>query len=121
MVRIRERSRVSRGRLNPDFLKRALPQQPPVGDTVQRDTARKREVLHAGDLVRVARHSQDDLLRYRLDRRGNVHFALRDLRFGGSRGPVEELLHLRGRHAVVVTEREVIHVHPERAVLFEIE
>ena len=66
-------------RLDPEALERPLAQQPAVADAVERDAAGEAEVLHAGLAVHVPRHAQHDLLGHLLDRRGEVHLALREL------------------------------------------
>ena len=67
--------------------------------------------------MRVASHPQHNLLGDGLNRRRDIHLALRDFGLGRARRTVKQLFHLSGGHPIRVAKREVIHVHAERTVL----
>ena len=74
---------VAGGRLDPDVLERPLAQDAAVADAVERDAAgQARGSSRPVSLVHVARHAQHDLFGHLLDRRGEVHLALRERRLG---------------------------------------
>ena len=82
-------ARVPRGRLDPEPLERALPENPPVGDAVEGHAARETQVFHSGFTVSGPGHAQHDLLAHDLDRLGKIHLSLRQLGLGHPGRPAE--------------------------------
>ena len=113
-------ARVARRRRNPDVLENLLAQQDAVGDAIERDAAREAEIFRAGDFLRVPRHPQHDLLGDFLDGRRQVHFALRDHRFGIARRAAEQFVEFAVRHRQSLAIIEILHVHRQRAVGLEV-
>ena len=114
-------ARVARRRLNPDVVERSLPQDPSIGDAVQRDAARQAEVPHAGLRVHMACRPEHRLLGHRLDRRRDVHLALGDRGLRLARRPAEERVELRRGHPEPLAVAEVRQVEAERSVVLQVD
>src|SRR5205814_8134953 len=108
-------------RLNPDVVEDALAQDAAVADAVQRDAARQAQIAEAGLAPREARHLQHHLLGDLLHRAREIHLALRQRRLGLARRPAEERLEAAAGHPQAVWIREVLHVHPQAAVVADLE
>ena len=111
----RRRPAGSRGRSNgPSRRIRPLPTQfsatPPARQRFSLPVSRAR-----------ARHAQHDLLGDLLDRRGEVHLALRQRRLGLARRAAEQPVERAVRHRQARAVVEVRHVQPERAVGLQID
>ncbi len=114
-------SRVARRGLNPELLEDAAPMQLAVGYAIQGNAAREAEIALARLVLHVAGHAQHDLLGDFLDRTRQVHLALRERRLRHSRGSAKQLLEAPPGHAQAGAVIEVLHVHAERAVGFQIQ
>ena len=112
---------VTRRGLDPEVLEDPLPQQHAVGHAVQGDAPGHAQVALAGDLPGVAGELEDDLLGDVLDRLREVHLALGDRRLGAAGRTPEQRRELAVGHLQAVEVAEVVHVHPERAVLPDVD
>ena len=112
---------VARSRLDPDPLERALAQQPPVGDAVERHSARQAQVRHVVFRVQPAREAQDDLFGDRLDRSRDVHFALGQLGFRAAGRAAEQVGELGVGHRQTDAVVEIRDIQPERSVVLEVD
>src|SRR5438105_7942808 len=108
-------------RLNPDLVEDPLAQDAPVADAVERDSASEAQVAQAGLPLREARHLQHHLFGDLLHRAREIHLALRQWTFGRARRPAEQRLEPASRHRQTVWIREVLHVHPQAAVVADLE
>ncbi len=108
-------------RLNPHLLERSFPQDAAVADAVERNAAGQAQVAQTGLAMREAGHLQHHLLGDHLDRPRDVHFALRHPRLGLARGPAEQPLELRPGHRQAVGVGEVLLVHPQAAVVTDVD
>ncbi len=84
-------ARVPSGRLDPEPLERALAQDPAVGDTIERHAPCETEVVEPRLPIQRPHHAQHDLLAHDLDRTGEIHLALRQVRLGDPGRPAEQL------------------------------
>src|SRR5450755_3495632 len=64
---------IARGRLNPDAIEAAVPQNPSVGDAIERYAASEAKISRAGLFSKAARQPQHGLIQHRLDRGSNIH------------------------------------------------
>src|SRR5512138_1933851 len=85
-------SRVAGCGLNPQLLEWALAQQATIPDAVERYPSREAQAVGAGLTVHGTGHAEHDLLAHHLDRPGEVHVPLGQLRLGLSRRPTEQSL-----------------------------
>ena len=108
-------------RLDPDVVVRAFPQQPAVGDAVQRHAAGQHQMLHPGLLVHVAAHAEHDLFGDRLDAGRQIHVSLLDVRLGIPRRAAEQPVEAMVRHGQALAVVEIVHVQPEAAVGLQID
>ena len=99
----------------------SLAQQLAVGDAVQRNATGQADVLGAGFLLHRPGQPQHDLLRYRLDRGGEVHVLLGQELFGRAARPAEQRGELVVRHAQAGAIVEVGLVEAEGAVFLEVD
>ena len=103
--------------LHEHLVEGAFPQDAPVADAVQGHAAGETQVAHAGFLVREGGHLQHDLLGDLLNRSRQVHFALRERALGGAGRAAQHLLHLRAGHRQTGRVGEVLLVHPQAAIV----
>jgi hypothetical protein len=68
---------VTRSRLNPNILERAISQDFTVRNTIQRHPTRKAQILDTRFRRERLCHPQHDLFRHGLNRSGNIHVKLR--------------------------------------------
>ena len=108
-------------RLNPDRLVRAFAKNAAVADAVQGDAARETQVVRAGLRMKGRRQPQHHFFGDVLDRPGQIHLPLRQLRLGLPRRAAEDSVESTIRHRQPGGIVEELHVHPERPVRFEIE
>jgi hypothetical protein len=108
-------------RLDPDPLERALPQQPAVGDAVQRHAARHAQVPLAGLARDRAAEPEHHLLGDPLDRGREVHLAPGQPPLGVARRPAEERVEALAGHRQPGAVVEVVEVEPEAAVGLEVD
>ena len=102
---------VPRCRLDPDVFKGTFAQDLAVTDTVEGDATGQHQIVQARLSVQVSCHSQHDLFANDLNRGGEVHLSLRDLRFGGSWGATEQPMEFGRCHRQPLAVIEVAHVH----------
>ncbi len=114
-------ARVTGSRLNPDFVEDLFPQEPAVADAIERDAAGETQIAHAGFAPRVRGHLEHHLFGDFLDGPREVHLALRQLALGFSRRAVEQLREPFSRHREAGRVGEVLHVHPQAAVVGDLE
>ena len=107
--------------LNPDLIEHLLAHDPPVAHAVERDAAGQAQVAHAGLLPREARCLEHHLFGDLLDRSREIHLALRQLRLGLPCRALEEPFERGTRHRQPGGVREVLHVHPQAAVVTNLE
>ena len=119
--RAQRSSRIPRRGLNPQFLKEALAQNPPVRHAVQRDAAGHAQARQAGEFTSVTRQLQHDLLRHHLDGPRHIRVTRFDRRLRRARRTAEECVELLIRHHEAPQEREVIHVQPERPIRLHVD
>src|SRR5262249_27817104 len=103
------------------MIEETFAQNSSVAHAIERYSADEATVLDAGDLVHVARAAQHDLLGDDLNRRGDIHLALRDRRFGASRRTSKQAIEPPRGHGESMAIIEILHGHPERPVGLEID
>ena len=108
-------------RLHPHLLERPLAQDAAVADAVERDAAGQAQVAHPGLAVRERGHLQHHLFGDVLNRARQVHLALRQLALGLARRPADQPLERAAGHRQPVRVREVLHVHPQAAIVADLE
>src|SRR5205085_5779317 len=114
-------SGVTRRGLDPYVVERAFTQEPARAHAVETDAPGDGELPHARLSLHVAATAKHDLVRERLDRRREIHFALCEGGFWITRRATEEVVKLLGGHGEPLAIIEVAHVHAERAVVAKIE
>src|SRR5262249_6884961 len=114
-------ARVACRRLDPDLIEDALAQDAAVADAIERDAACQTEIAQSGLALREARHLDHHLFGDLLNRARQVHFALRQLRLGGARRSAKQLRELLPGHRQGVWIGEVLHVHPQAAVVTDLD
>src|SRR5215210_8774655 len=113
-------ARVTRGRLDPQMLERALAKKPAVADTIERDTACKHEILHPRLAMSRARHTQHDLFAHYLDGAREIHLSLGQIGLWLARRTAEQLVKRLTGHREAREIIEILLVQCERAVLAQI-
>ncbi len=114
-------SRVPGRGLDPQVLKRPLPQDAPVAGAIEDRAAREAQPLHARLPMRVPGDAEHDLLGDLLYRARHIHLAPRDLGFAPPRRSAEEIRETRVRHPEPGAVVEVLHIEAERSVLPQID
>ena len=103
-------------RLDPDFGDGAIAQNLAVSDAIKRNATGKAKrdmpVSAASDRA----EPQHDFLGHRLDRSGEVHFALGQPHFGLARRAAEERVKTRIGHGQPGAIVEIVEIEPERTV-----
>ena len=113
-------SRITGSRLYPDVFKRPFPKDSAVADAIECDTTRKTEIFLPRFAVYVLRHAKHHLFRHVLNRAGQIHIPLRDIRFRLPGRTSEQPVEFRVRHGQPCAVIKIIHIQSERPVLFEI-
>ena len=112
---------IAAGRLDPDVLEQAGPQQLAVGHAIQRHAAGHDQVVAAGQLAGGFRQPEHDLLGDLLDGQGHVHVVLVQLGFRFAAGQAEQLLPgavvAHGEAGGII---EIVHVQQEGAVFAQV-
>src|SRR5678816_3877345 len=88
-----------------------------VADAIESHAAGQHEVLATGEIVRMAGGAEHDLFGDGLNRRRNIHLALRERALRPARRAAEELGETGVGHHVRLAESEVAHVHAKRSVV----
>ena len=112
---------ISRGRLDPEPLVRALAKDAAVPDAVQGNAAGEAQVVRTRLAVERRRQAQHHLFGDVLDRACQIHFPLRQTRLHLARRSAEQIVEAPVRHRQPGGVVEIVHVQPERAVGLEID
>src|SRR6185503_367856 len=108
-------------RLNEDSLEPPVASDAGVGHAVERNSTGHDEMAQARLAPHVTRTPHQDLFGHYLDGRRNIHLALGQSRLWASWGPFEQRIEFPARHRQALAIVEVRHVHPKRAVRFQID
>ena len=115
------RAGVAGGGLDPDPLEDPFPQQLAVGHAVEGHAAGEAEVGGTGVLVQAAGQLEHDLLGDHLDRGGQIHMELTELRFPLPWRPAEQLVELAAGHPEAAVKLEVAQIQPEGAIGLDVD
>ena len=112
---------VARRRLDPDIAEGSLAQHPAVGDAVERHATGQAQIIGVKLAPCRQRQARDHVLRHFLNRRREVHLALRQRRLGLTRRPAEQRVEALVGHRQAGHVVEIFGVEAERAVGLEVD
>ena len=106
-------------RLDPDVAKAAVAQHLAVGDAIERDTAGKTEIVHAGLVgeTRVSRRTTSSVTAW-IDAAMSMCCCVSQL-FGLARRAAEQRIEALVRHGEPGAVVEIVEIEPEGAVVLE--
>ena len=114
-------SGITSRRLDPNFFKVAVSQNPPIRDAVKRHASREAQIFLSGLCRQSSRHAQYYLFQYNLHRCGKVHVPLREEFLGPASRPFKQLVELAVRHRESGAVVEVIQIQSEGTVGLQID
>ncbi len=114
-------ARIARRRLDPDLVERSFAEDASVAHAVQRHAACQAEIAHPRFTMGERRHLQHHLFGDFLDRPREVHFTLRQTALLLTRRSSQQPLHLRSRHGQPVRVSEELLIHPQAAIVFDLD
>ena len=110
-------ARIARGRLDPDLIERPVAKDPAVADAVERHAAGQAQIAQTGFAMRECSHLEHHFFSDVLNRPREIHLPLRQLGFRLPARPAHQPLQRTARHRESAGVREVLHVHPQAAIV----